>query len=489
MTATLLTALIIQMMTIALLRHHLGRYWLRHPTTLIVLSAALYQGVSPLLLTIPSVSAINTFRNGVQQSFVDSATLMMSAGMLTFTVAYLLTRPQQLNTAIEPAVMRKMIRVLDWKLLAFACIPLMILTYEGRGYNSGVPLEGSATSIGSHLAATFFVTLIVITAFSFLVRQGVRWFIPVLSAQSLVLAAAGERTPVVADAFTLILMLSIAGYRPSSRQLREASALTIIAVLAITGLRVEQGRSVFYTNSGLNTRVTALGGGLTEFTGTPGQGLAPADLIGQAAVRLDGTDFSGAILQSVSFGQRRLSPVFVLKSLLIVIPSAMWSSKLANESILNPPLLEINDFGLQQINFLPTFPGLFTGFLTAPWLVSFLALTGLLCGWGERWLFRRRTPARVVLITGAITAVLISYGSGLPAMLVDLRTAAAIAGCAKLIHYFARRVSPTRSPAAGAPAVPRRSVALDLNATQSGSAMDLRPGTLRARSSDGPSPY
>ena len=51
---------------------------------------------------------------------------------------------------------------------------------------------GPSTPPSSGLASTFFVILVsILTAFSLLLRKGVRWFLPVLAAQSLLLAAAG----------------------------------------------------------------------------------------------------------------------------------------------------------------------------------------------------------------------------------------------------------------------------------------------------------
>jgi hypothetical protein len=253
-------------------------------------------------------------------------------------------------------------------------------------------------------------------------------------------------------------MLLLAGSRPSTRQLREASILTLITILAITGLRAEQGRSLFYRDSGLSARISALASGLTAFTNSSAASSTGLALVAQTAVRVDGVDFAGAILQSLSSGQPRLSAAYVPESLLIVVPSSVWSSKLAYGNALNPAALEINDFGLQQVNFLPTLPGLYIGFLSAPGLIAFLAFIGLLCGWGERWLFRRCTPVRLVLLAGAVTAAL-TYEAGLPGMLVALRSAAAIAVGVKLIEVMrvrnARRHSRDILDAGGRVGVPR----------------------------------
>jgi hypothetical protein len=431
LTVTLLAALFLEAAAVILLRHRLGRYWLRHPVTLVVLASAVYQGLSPALLAIPSIGAWDNFRIGIQPGFADNAALLTSAGMLAFTVAYLATRPGQAIRTADPAAVRAAAIVLDWRWLTAACVPLAVLTYQGRGYNGAVTIAGSATPLGSDLAGTFFIVLTVLASFSFLLKYSTRWFIPVLIAQSVVLAAAGERTPVTTDAIALVIMLAAAGFRPRPRQLCGAAVIALAAVLAITGLRAHQGRSLFSGDSGISARLSALGDGVASFTGPTAAGLSAPSLLTQAVVRLDGTAFTAGILQAVHSGQPRFSPAYVPDSLLLTVPSSAWSSKLAHASALNPDSLETGGFGLQQVNFLPTLPGLYAGFLSAPWLVLFLAFLGLLCGWGERWLFRRCTPARFVLLAGAVIAALV-YEAGLPAMLVQLRAAAAIAVVVKV---------------------------------------------------------
>jgi hypothetical protein len=427
----LVTSLLLQVMSIALMRHRLGREWLRRPATLVVLASAVYLGLSPTLLTIPSIKYWDIYRIGVQQGFVNSAMLLMSAGMLAFTVTYLMTHPERAVSVASESDIRAAVKALDWRLLTLACAPVAILTYGGRGYNAAVT-SGSPTPIGVNLASTFFVILVVLAAFSFVLSHGPHWFLPVLIGQSLLLAAAGERTPVVIDAIALILLLCHAGYRPPSRQLNAATGLTLIAILAITGVRADQGRSLYYEDSGLSARVAALGSGLAELGSAQASPERPG-LIAQAAIRLDGVDFAGAILQSMSLGQPRLSASHVPESLLLAVPSAAWPSKLDHASALNPTQLEYNHFGLQRVNFLPTLPGLYFGFLSPLGLMALLACLGALCGWGERLLFRSWTPARMILLAGAATAAL-PYEKGIPDMLVALRSAVAIAVVIKLVE-------------------------------------------------------
>ena len=423
---------LLQFASVALLRIGLGKMWLRRPVTLLVLASAVYDGVSQALLSFPSVAAWDPFREGIQQGYIDEAALIMSAGMLAFTIAYLLTGTARRDAPLRGDDAAIAARMLDWRLLALACAPLAVLTYRGRGFNSSVT-TGGATPLTASLAAEFFALLVVLAAFGFVLRHGPQWFLPTLMVQSVLLAATGERGPVIADAIVLVLLLARVGRGPSGTQLTTAVLLTATAVVAIVGVRTQQGRVAFSADSGLGSRVTALAGSLPGLGGTP----APAaeaggpGTVAQDASRLDGVAFTGAILQGESLGNSRLDAAGIPESLLIAVPSAVWPSKLAHAAALDPVQVETDGFGLQQINFLPGFAGLYAGFLPAPWLIVFLTALGAGWGWGERLLLRARTPARLVLLAGAIAAAL-RFEQGLPGMLVTLRTAAVIAVIAVL---------------------------------------------------------
>jgi hypothetical protein len=427
MTVPIATGLLLQLAAIMLLRYRLGRRWVRHPVALLVLASVVYQGISPLIIAVTGVPDV--FRQGVAQQFTDSAVLLLSAGTLALTAAYLMTRPERASFATNEGDAALAASVLDWRLLSLACLPLAVLTYHGQGYNN--PIAGTAIKpVTTDLAATFFTVLVVLTAFAFLLRHGTRWFLPILAAQSLFLAAAGERTPVIIDAIGLGVLLTRAGRRPARRQIAGALGLTVLGVLAITGVRAEQGRAVYQGDTGLSARVSALGGGLTAGAST---GLAA-----EAAVRLDGTSLTGAILQAQRLGQPRLPASYVPASLLAAVPSAVWSSKLSHSDILSPALLEINDFGLQRVNFLPGIGGLYSGFLPPAWLIAFLALLGLVLGRAERWLLRYCSSARLVLLAGCVTAA-VDFEKGLPGMLVVFRAAVALAVAVKAIEAFRSR--------------------------------------------------
>jgi hypothetical protein len=423
MSATFLLALLLQGAAVVLLRCRLGRRWLRRPVTILVLTSVVYQGLSSVLLLVPSIREWDSYRNGTQSSILDDATLIMSAGMLAFTIAYLLTKPERAQAVSDGASSPELARALDWRVLALCCAPLAVATYRGRGYNGTVSISPT-TSTGTVLASSFFVLLVVLTAFSLVLAWGPGWFIPILIGQSVILAAAGERTPVLADAIVLIVLLCHAGMRPSGRQLRWAAAVAVIATLAITGVRAGGERRVYEQDSSLGTRVSGLATGLEALPGQPAQ--AGPGQLAQAVIRIDGVAFAGAIMEAESFGQPRLNAAYVPESLLIAVPSVLWPSKLTHVGAVNPVAMETADFGLQNVNFLPALPGLYAGFLPSWLLIAFLALLGVLCGAAEAWLFRSHSVPRFILMAGSVIAAL-SYEQGLPGMLVAFRPAVAVA--------------------------------------------------------------
>jgi hypothetical protein len=422
MSVTLMTALLLQAVAITLLRVQLGKGWLRRPGVLLIITSAIYNGLSQILLAFPVIGKWDFYRQGVQQSFSDGADLVMSCAMLGFTIAYLMAHPRRAHDVTPPGMTRVMMRALDWRVLMCACLPAAALTYAGRGYN-GSAASGPTTALSTNLASTFFVILVVLTTAAFLLKHGARWFLPALAAQSGLLALAGERSPVITDAVALIVVLAFAGGRVPRRQLAVAAALTLAAVLAITGVRAEQGRHLFQAGTGAGVRAAALVSGLTG--SSPQTGDQTPGLIAQIAVRLDGSSFAGAIAQAGSLGLPRMNSAGVAKSLLLFVPSFAWPAKVS-DAALNPCGTEIDDFGLQQVNFLPGLPGLYYGFLSAPWLVALLIVLGLAFGWCESWTMRECTPARAVLLAGLVTAAL-KYEAGLPVMLVQVRAGVAIA--------------------------------------------------------------
>ena len=110
---------------------------------------------------------------------------------------------------------------------------------------------------------------------------------------------------------------------------------------------------------------------------------------------------------------------------------------------MDPAQLQIDDFGLQRINFIPGLVGTYFGMLSFPWLLLLFGFLGFVFGRFERWLLRECTPARVILLAGAIASAQL-YQSGLPTIVVLMRAAAVlavVAKCAQLLLYGRRAMA------------------------------------------------
>lgn len=450
MSAELLMALFIQAVTLALLRWRLGRGWLRRPVSILIVTAVVYSGLAELILAIPSIRAEDTYRLGTGQAYIDRAALVMSTGLLVLVLCYLAARPLRAATWAGPGRAGLAARTLDWRIFALACAPFAVLTYQGRGYNGAAAPDAAGPT--SQLASEFFAILVVLTAFAFLLRHGMRWFLPALAAQSAVLAGTGERSPIVVAAVVLFVLLDCVSMRPSRRQIGVTVTLVVVVVLGLTGYRAVSGTDVYRQQASPATRPATIQDGLGALWHAPGAGGGNPGVIAQAAIRFDGDAFAGDVLQAMSFGRPALGAGPIWESMLVVVPSSVWPSKLDYAS-LNPAQTEFNEFGIQPglgiwAGPLPTFPGLYLGFLGPYWLIAFLAGLGLLFGYGERWLFRRFSVPRLVMLAAAVQAAL-AYEGGWPAMLVILRTGLVLAAVVWTVEAVRDTV---RHPAESLPA-------------------------------------
>jgi hypothetical protein len=429
MTVTLWLALVLQFASLALLRVFLGKTWLLRPATLLVFASVIYDGVIQVMLTFPSVAQWDSFRDGIAPQYEADAALLLAAGMLAYTAGFLVTGRGGQHSA-SAADVTFCTRVLDWRLLTLACIPLAVLTYEGRGYN-GQAADVAGVPSSPSVAATFFVIAVTLTAVAFLLRHGPRHFAAVLVTQSLVLAAAGERIPVIAAAAALGITCARAGMRPSRRQVMAVAGVTVLVVAVLGVAKAGTGRRVFEQDTGLRARVSALGVSLTSpplpQPDTPG-------ILGQAGWRLDGTSFTAGILQARALGYPYLDLSAVPESVLEAVPKAVWPTKPEDTNTLDPYQAQITGFGLADMNYLEGVAGTYAGYLAPGWLVALMGLLGMVWGVAERWIFARPTPARLVLLAGsALTAL--EYEGGLPILLVAMRAAAVIAAAAWLAKF------------------------------------------------------
>lgn len=441
MTALLAIAVLLQVFALVFLRARLGAGWLLRPLVLVVVISVVYNGVTQMLLLWPSVALQDPYRTGVAAVFLPEAALLLAGCTLAMVVAYVLAGPEVFPVGGVAADVPALAWALDWRLLAAADVPLAVITYSGRGYNGGFTAT-SGLPVASELAVSFFLLVTVMAAAGLVLRRGPGWLLPALLAQTVVLAAAGERTPVIACGVALVAVTRHAGVRAPRGVVAVAAALIVVAVLAVGGSRYAAGggRQVYYADTGAAARASALASGLSVSTG----GLAD-----QLAERLDGVSFTAAVLQARSWGDPPLPLAQVPGSLLEAVPSFLWAGKLSHTADLSPAQAEIDDYALWNTNWIPGLAGTYSGYLGWPWLVLLMAFLGWAAARGERRVLSGCTPARLVMLAGAVQAAFVS-DAGLPAMVVSLRAAVVLAVAVR-VTVRAREALAGRRAAAAVP--------------------------------------
>ena len=252
MSATLLAALVLQLVSVCLLRARLGRRWLSRPFTLFVLMATVFHGVSEVLIhTVAARDFSRSPRWSIEQSYIDDAALVVSVGLLVAVLGYLAPLNPCASSPPEPATVGPALWPLDWRITGLAAVPLLAATVSGNGYGNHYAYSPtlSATLIG--LSNAFLVILVVLTAFSFVLKYGRRWLIPVLAAQSAVLAVSGQRSELFVGAIVLLVLLYHVDIRLSRRAVAIALSVATVAALGITSARESVGRQYFRGSSSL----------------------------------------------------------------------------------------------------------------------------------------------------------------------------------------------------------------------------------------------
>jgi hypothetical protein len=415
MSATLIAALVIQLVAVCLLRARLGRHWLGRPFTIFVLMAVVFHGISELLIHTPAARGYaHSPRWSIEQSYIDDAAFMVSAGLLTAVLTYVIfVRPIESGTP-EIATIRSALQPLDWRITGLAAVPLLVATVHGRGYGSWRPDSGAPATVVMQLSNTFLVILVVLTAFSFVLNNGVRWLMPALAAQSLTLAVAGQRLELFVGAATLLVLLYQMEIRLSRRAVLLALSVATIASLGITSARESVGREYFRDDSGLLGRSIAIANGI----------VSPPDLSGlwsEVAFRFDANVFAGQIDRSVQSGAAPLGVSSILDSLLISVPSALYADKLQDSRARSLEHQLITELNVVPIDYAPGSIGPYLGTVGRRGLLVLMLLVGLGFALSENWLLRRVTLSRVLILASMLQGVLF-FAKGLAGMAVFLRT-------------------------------------------------------------------
>jgi hypothetical protein len=415
-SATLLAALLLQLVSVCLLRARLGRRWLSRPFTLFVLMAIVFHGVSEVLIrTVAAQGFRRSPRWTVEQSHIDDAALAASIGLFVAVVGYLALVSLGASSPSEPVTGTSAWWPLDWRITGLAAAPLLAATVSGNGYGSRSALSSTPAAALVGLSNTFLVILVVLTAFSFVLKYGRRWLTPVLAVQSLVLAVGGQRSELFVGAAVLLVLLYHVDIRFSRRAVAIALSVATVAALGITSARESVGREYFRDDSGFMGRSRAIADGVWS-------PLDPGTLLSELAHRFDGNVFAGQVDKSVRTGSgSELGVSSILDSFLIAVPSVLYTEKLNSDRARSLEYQLIAKRNVVPIDYAPGSIGPYLGAVGPRGLPLLMLLVGLAFAWAENWLFRKVTLNRILILATLLQGVLF-FAKELVGVAVFLRT-------------------------------------------------------------------
>lgn len=413
MDLLILSGLTLQIVALTLLFRRLGRSWFTHIGALFITLATAYHGLNEILLWLFPDRDI--YRLLVSQAYVGQFVLWVSVAILLVTLAYFAalgrsrTTPSRAESDWQRARIR---RVFDWRLMLIAAIPLIVLTVAGQRYATGAT-TGSGTAqaldFGAGLTLQFLLLAITFASFGIIYRFGHRWLLPVLLAQSTMLALLGERLEILVTAALLLYLIARVGISIKRGQMGLGLAALLLVALILTSARAAEGR--ISTTAGASLRFDFVAQGVANIGSSDTWDLAASDL----GYRLDGNSFGAMELQALNSGSPSLGFAPLWNDLLLGVPSFLNPDKTASaiekrsekqyaEIYLGLPVPYIAP-GVRE-DILPTQLGATIGFW-GPWGMLVVAVfLGAVLGMTDRWLLRRLSPSRLLIGVVLLSCVL-----------------------------------------------------------------------------------
>jgi hypothetical protein len=363
----------------------------------------------------------NGFRRFISQGAIDDWVLLVSATILVFAIAYVALIRSAKPISEDPVDGQGYLAGLRLRWLLVLTLPLLALTWQGRGALQPVAPGQEASRehyASSGLAGEFLVPLIATIGTIVLVRYGTRWLIPLFTIQGTVLVVAGTRSTIVTACLLSLFGAALCGVKPSRRQVAVLVGLVTFFTFAISATRAAVGREVFTADQGAGERIE----GLSEGIGSIASARSREAILDDVVYRFDCNTYGAMVLLSL----RRDSPPVGLQtlqnSLMLLVPSFLAPDKLSSTlETRNEEAFLGRQFGIEQrIDWLPSIFGVMLAWFGPAGLLVLAVLLGLLMAWGETKTLRRSTPARWVLAMGLAQGALL-YSAGPQSFIILMR--------------------------------------------------------------------
>lgn len=402
--------LCLQAAALLILFYRLRREWFTHVGAWFVLLAVAYHGLNEVFLW--WFPGYDPYRLLVTPDYVGQFVIWVSVAILLFSVAYVVTvgrRSISTSGAETTIQLRRTTRFFDWRVMSIAALPLLVLTLGGQGYLSNIDVSTQSPGVAVGLSNQFFLLAVVLASFGLVSRFGTRALLPVLAAQSLLVASTGERLGILVTAAMLLYALARFGVRMNRRQLIVGVVLSAMLTLVITSARATE--EPFLSTADSSIRIQYLVAGLRNI-GSPA---ALELLANNVGYRLDGNSFGAMELEALARGASTLGLAPLQNDVALAVPSFLNPNK-DNSDITTRvekdyAAAHLGLLGLEVapgtwLDILPTQLGDLMGFW-GPWgmLVASLVL-GALFGLADRWLAGGVGPSRILVGLGLMYCAL-----------------------------------------------------------------------------------
>lgn len=404
----LAVSLVIQIAALAIVFGVLGRRAFRLIGPAFVAIAVVFHGGTELIEI--AGLAPNRYRAFVSQDAIDNWVWIVSIAILLMAAGYVLTLGR-----VGPHPQRPDVKVLSWPLLLVAAAPMYALALAGRASSEETYWLGG-------LATQFLILAFVLASFDFIRRHEGRYFVPVLIAQSLLLAPVGSRWSVVAGALLTVWCLAHVGALPTRRQGLLVIAIAFLATAVISSARVATigPDSHFYASSGAtsNQRADLMFRGVTAL---------PRSLRSQAfwadwVYRVDGNAFPTLVrVASPGLNAPPLGFDRLLTTGLVAVPKFVYSGKSnLDPGLLNEEVAVVARYNLPKVDYLDPTLGMLYIYLGGIGMCVAALLLGIAFALLDRWLIGRVTAVRLVAGLGVLLCVLL-YEQGVQVYPLTLR--------------------------------------------------------------------
>lgn len=316
MSLLTIAGLFIQLLVLTIFIRKLGRQCIASVGFLMMLVTFFYHGLTEFMQA--AFPGLNVYRDMTEQVYLDYFILLVSVGMLFFTLCYFTRRPAQISPRRLDEVIGSLSTsfLLKWPVLIGVALPSFLLIAL-RDQNEAINYWAGG------LSDQFTAILLVVGFSTVCIRLRGRNFFFMICGFAVLLITAGSRTLIVIATATAISVLSRCGVRVPLRSIATGGLAVGLCFGILSTTRGSYGR--FTSGESFVARLDAI----ATSTGTSGDAESKDAILSDTVYRFDGNSYGAMILQKQMQGFGITGVEQLVSTVEYMIPSFLFPQKLA----------------------------------------------------------------------------------------------------------------------------------------------------------------